>query len=129
MVPQITVSEAREGVELLEGLGLISKDQNGRYNQTDRFITTGDKCRKNATQTFHKETILLASNALERIPQERRDISTITATLSADGFSKLKNKMTEFRNEILKIVQEEKNATGVYHLNFQLFPISKILQD
>ena len=47
---------------------------------------------ENATQTFHKETILLASNALERIPQERRDISTITATLSADGFSKLKIK-------------------------------------
>jgi len=129
LVPQITVSEAREGVELLERMGLISKDQNGRYNQTDRFITTGEKCRKNATLTFHKETIQLASNALEQIPQERRDISTITATLSADGFSKLKNKITEFRNEILKIVQEEKNATGVYHLNFQLFPISKTLQD
>lgn len=129
LVPQISISEAREAVKLLERLGLISKDQHGRYSQTDRFITTGEKCKKNATRTFHKETIQLASDALERIPQEMRDISTITATLSADGFSKLKNKMTEFRNEILKIVQEEKNATGVYHLNFQLFPISKTWQD
>ena len=129
LVPQITTSEAKEGVELLERLGLISKDQHGRYNQTDRFITTGEKCRKNAARTFHKEMIQLANDALEQIPQELRDISTITATLSFDGFSKLKNKMTEFRNEILKIVQEEKNATGVYHLNFHLFPISKTLQD
>jgi uncharacterized protein (TIGR02147 family) len=129
LVPQITTSEAKEGIELLERLGLISKDQHGRYNQTDRFITTGEKCKKDATRTFHKETIQLASDALERIPQELRDISTITATLSADGFSKLKNKMTQFRKEIMKIVEEEKNATGVYHLNFQLFPISKTLQD
>lgn len=129
LVPQVKSSEVREGVELLERLGLIIKDQNGRYIQTNRFITTGEQCTSSATRAFHKETIQLAGDALERIPREMRDISTITATLSSAGFTKLKSKMTEFRSEVLKIVQEEENATGVYHLNFQLFPISKTWQD
>lgn len=129
LVPPIKAAEAKKGIELLERLGFIVKDENGKYNQTNRFITTGEECRAIAVREFQKDTIQLAHEALERIPKELRDISTITATLSSQSFAKLRDKLTEFRNEVLKIAEEEENATGVYHINFQLFPISKSWQE
>lgn len=129
LVPPIRPADAKKGIEFLERIGFIAKDEQGKYHQTDRFLTTGEECRAIAVRTFQKETILLAHDALERIPKEMRDISTITATLSPESFAILKEKIANFRREVLKIANEEENATGVYHINFQLFPISKDVQE
>ncbi len=129
LVPSIKVSEAKKAIELLVRLGFIKKNRNGRYVQTNRFITTGEECRTIAVRIFQKDTIKLANEALERISKEMRDISTTTVTLSPEGFARLKEKLSEFRREVLKIANEEENATGVYHVNFQLFPISKNWQE
>jgi uncharacterized protein (TIGR02147 family) len=125
LVPPIKASEAKKAVALLERLGFIKKNEDDRYVQTNRFITTGEQCHDIAVRIFQKDTINLAYEALERISKESRDISTTTVTLSPEGFSRLKEKIAEFRREVLKIANEEENATGVYHVNFQLFPISK----
>lgn len=129
LVPSVKVSEVKKGVELLEKLGFIEKDENGRYRQTNKFITSGDEGQGSVVRVFQRDTIQLASNALEQIPKELRDISTITTALSPKGFTKLRDKISEFRNEVLRIAHNEENATAVYHINFQLFPISKTWQD
>lgn len=125
LVPSIKTAEARKAIELLERLGFIEKGENGVYHQKNRFITTGEECMALAVKSFQKDTIQLAFEALDRIPKEMRDISTITVTLSAESFMKLKEKIAEFRLELLKIADAENSATGVYHVNFQLFPVSK----
>ena len=127
--PPIKISEAKKGIELLERLGFITKNEQGHYIQTERFITTGDVCRMIAVREFQKSTIQLAGEALERIPRDRRDISTITVTLSAEGFTKLKEKIADFRREVLKMAHDEENAGCAYHINLQLFPISKQWQE
>ncbi len=125
LVPPIKAAEAKKSIELLVKLGFIAKDKHGKYCQTNRFITSGEECRSVAIRAFQKDTIQLAHEALERIPLDMRDISTITVTLSPQGFSLLKEKISQFRQDVLSIANEETSATGVYHVNFQVFPISK----
>ncbi len=123
--PPIEACQAQKGIELLERLQFIIKDETGRYRPTHRFITTGEVCRSFAVREFQKQTIQLASDSLEAVPKERRDISTITATLSDEGFNRLKEKLADFRREVLALAKEEENANCAYHINFQLFPISR----
>ncbi|MDD5674302.1 MAG: TIGR02147 family protein [Chitinivibrionales bacterium] len=129
VLPAIRPTEAQKAVELLQRLGLIKKGQNGVYQLTSRFITTGDEWNSIAVRTFQKATIELAESALDRIPKEERDISTVTVSVSREGMAKLKEKLAKVRREILEIAHQEKAATRTYHVNLALFPITRDFDD
>ncbi|MBD3391358.1 MAG: TIGR02147 family protein [Chitinivibrionales bacterium] len=124
-VPAIKPSEAKKAMQLLERLNFVRKGRGGKYELTSQFITTGDEWRSIAVKQFQEQTIELAGTALERVPREERDISTVTVTLSKEGFEKLRDKLKDFRQEALRIAHQETNATGAYHVNFQLIPIGR----
>lgn len=125
VIPAIKPAEAKKAVALLYRLKVIRKKGKSGYELTSRFITTGKEWQSIAIRNFQQQTIQLAKNALENIPKDQRDISTVTVTLSSQSFERLREKLKEFRQEILKIAQQEDNASGAYHVNFQMIPIGK----
>ncbi len=127
--PPIKVSEAKKAVALLEKIGFIRKNAEGIYEQTDAFITTGYEAQSVAITNFLMETADLAKEAIDRYSQEKRDISALTFTLSEEGFNTIKERLKSFRRELLEIVREDKNhkrQDRVYHINFHVFPLTKI---
>lgn len=125
-VPPISAAEAKKGVALLCKLGLIEKLQDGSYATVDTFLSTGKEWHSIAVRCFQQETINLAYQALDTIPKEQRDISTVTITLSKDGFDEARELIRRFRQDMLKLVNNAKQPDGVYHLNLQLIPIGRI---
>lgn len=121
-VPKIKPTEAKKAIELLHKLGFIKLNKDGVYEQTTKFITTGEICRSIAVRAFQKDTIQLAKEALDTVPKEMRDISTVTISLSDQGFARVREKLKKFRHEIMKIAKEE-DPCAAYHLNLQLLPI------
>jgi uncharacterized protein (TIGR02147 family) len=67
----------------------------------------------------------LASNALEQVSTPRRDISTLTAGVSEEGFNIIKKEIQLFRKRLVQLIDEDKNQDRVYQINFQLFPLTK----
>jgi uncharacterized protein (TIGR02147 family) len=67
----------------------------------------------------------LAQKALHNVPSIDREIASLTVKISSDGFSELKKRLQEFREELLQIVQHDQNVEKVYQINFQMFPVSK----
>ncbi len=125
VVPAITPGEAKKAVSLLDRLGFIRKKDDCSYELASRFITTGEAWSSIAIRTFQEETILLAKEAINRIPKDERDISTLTVSLSRKSFDELREKLKIFRREVLEIAQNEAEANRSYHLNLALFPITK----
>jgi len=80
--PPITEAKARKSIALLQKLGLIKKMTRGGYCLTHKIITTGDHGRSIAVKAFQEETMRLASESLHRHPPEKRNISTVTVTIS-----------------------------------------------
>ncbi|MBN1308329.1 MAG: TIGR02147 family protein [Chitinispirillaceae bacterium] len=127
--PPIKASEAKKAVELLEKIGFIRKNVDGVYEQTDTFITTGYEARSVAITNFLIEMADLAKEAIDRYSREKRDISSLTFTLSEEGFSTIQERLKSFRRELLEIVREDKNQKRqdrVYHINFHVFPLTKV---
>jgi uncharacterized protein (TIGR02147 family) len=124
--PPITESEARNSVKLLLKLGLLKRDDNGKIVQADRFISTGDEVQNLSVRTFHKAMIDRAGEAVDTVPPEFRDISSLTVTISDDGFSMLKKELQLFRKRMLDIVKIDTDPKNVYQVNFQLFPLTNI---
>jgi uncharacterized protein (TIGR02147 family) len=124
--PVITVRQARASVQLLLALGLLQKDNKGHLRQSDAAITTGEQYTSLAVRRFQKTTAGLAAEALERIPKDARDISTLTVGVSAAGFGRMREEMARCRRRLAQIASEDNPADRVYQVNLQLFPVSAL---
>ncbi|MCQ2108621.1 MAG: TIGR02147 family protein [Fibrobacter sp.] len=122
--PQITVEEAKAAVELLHELNMISTDREGFWKVNDTFVSTGGNWRSAAVRQFQKDTIALAGESLERHAPFLRDISTVTMTFNMDDIQLIREKIEEFRSDLLRLSQEGSGDNTVFQLNVQLFPLA-----
>lgn len=121
--PAITVEQAKEAVQLLHDLNMISTDRDGYWKVNDTFVSTGGNWRSEAVRAFQTETIRLAGESLERHAPPLRDISTVTMTFNMDDIALIREKIKEFRSELLRLSQEGSGDDTVFQLNVQLFPL------
>jgi uncharacterized protein (TIGR02147 family) len=128
-VPAITPAEAKKGVALLCKLGLVEKSESGTYTVIDKYLSTGEKWHSVAVRSFQQETIRLANQALDTVPKDQRDISTVTVTLSRQGFEEARERIRRFRQEMLELVNMSDTPEGVYHVNIQMIPIGTLTQE
>jgi uncharacterized protein (TIGR02147 family) len=106
-------------------LGLLERTENG-YRQTDRIITTGDEVQSLAVHNFHLQNMAVAAGSLDSCPAPQRDISCLVVGLSEETFREFKGEIQRFRKKLLDISAREQAPDRVYHVNFHLFPTSKI---
>jgi uncharacterized protein (TIGR02147 family) len=125
LAPEIDETMARRAVKLLLRLGLIAKTGDGSLRQTDAFITTGDDVAGFLVKTFHHAMITLANESLDRFPKERRDISSLTVSISDACGDLIKQEIRLFRKRILEMVRMDKDPNAVYQINFQFFPLTR----
>lgn len=121
--PQISEKAARETIELLERLELISLDSDNRYVLTDNAITTGENWRSLAIKDYQVETIELSRQSLDRHPKEVRDVSTVTMNITEAEFDKIREMIQQLRSSVVNYVSDVENPDRVYQLNMQLIPL------
>ncbi|MBD3239027.1 MAG: TIGR02147 family protein [Chitinivibrionales bacterium] len=128
--PYIKPSEAKAAVELLERLELIRRRDDGTYELTDRTVTSYPDVPLVAVHNFQLATMELAKESIDRFPREKRSISTLTLSLSADAYKRIEQKLSSFRREMLDLVKNDPNvADRIYQFNFQVFPLTDIPDD
>lgn len=125
LVPAITPTQAKRSLGLLLKLGLIKK-KGKRYIQNSPFISTGPEVNSLAVVNFHRKMGELAIESLDRIPKNERNITASTVYISQKAFDTIRNKIEDFRKEILELVDSNTEDERVYQLNFQIFPVSKM---
>ncbi len=125
IIPSITESEARKAVETLEHLGLISKDADGFYRQSNPLIMADRDASSLAVDNFIISNIDLAREAVDRFSKEERKLSATTISVSKETYKKIIDELREFRRHIMTLAQNDPNPERTYQFNFQVFPVSK----
>ncbi len=126
LIPSITVLEAQRAIARLEKWGLIKKDCRGYFSRSDKEnITTGSDAQSFHINNYQQAILKLAADALDMIPRNHRQFSTLTMSLSPQGFQMFKDELQQFRRRLLDIAQKDSSENRVYQLNFQLFPLTK----
>jgi uncharacterized protein (TIGR02147 family) len=123
--PAITPREAKQSVLLLCGLGLVKKDNTGHYRQVNQAVSTGDAWRSVAIRQFQMDTFDLAKKALNSINAKERDVSTLTMSISDERFAMIRERIKQFRNELVTLITSDKSPGRVYQLSMALFPLSQ----
>lgn len=121
--PRIRMTQAREGMELLERLGFLRREGK-RWIQTDPVISTGGEVDSMAVRAGNRDYAKLGVVAIDEQPPSRRDISTVIFGLDASTYSQLKQEIREFKDRIARIVHDQPACERVMALNVQLFDLS-----
>lgn len=124
--PPIKPKEAKEGLELLVGLGFLKRNANGRLIQSDRNLTTEREVASLAVANYHRQMIGRASESIERTPAPRRDISSLTVAISREKFEEAKRRIQDFRRELNVLLSDNEAVDSVYQINFQIFNLTEV---
>lgn len=126
LFPRITDKQAMTSLELLLKLKFLKREKSGRLVQAEQNITSSREVQSLAVANFHRQMIQLASESIDRTPQEKRDISSITLALSKEKYLEAKRRIQEFRRELNVLLSEKDSVDSIYQINFQIFNLSEI---
>jgi uncharacterized protein (TIGR02147 family) len=123
--PAISARQAKKAVRLLERIGMIERDEEGRFRHSSRLVATDREMTSLAVRNYHKKMIQIAQESIEEVEREEREISSLTIHVSPQGFNRIKQRIQDFKEELMQIVHQDTDVDTVYQVNFQLFPVSR----
>lgn len=123
---RICAKEAAQAMEDLKRLGMIARDETGRWIQTTPILTIKAGFFSPFIQNFHLGMIEQARHALQQEEYSERNASGVTLSCSREKLPALHKAIEEFRAQITeKFGITETPADSVIQINFQLFQLTQ----
>ena len=125
----VSPARIRQSVNLLLRLGLLEIDEDGTYRQTSVTLNTENELNSFAIRHYHEQVLDTARKALHAVPAPQREIGSATLNLSKNGFNRIKQRLQDFREELLQIAADDTDPQQVYHVNMQFYPLTRSVHD
>lgn len=123
----LTLPRIKNALSLLEELGYIRySDSAGRRVPTNETVSSGDQVIGFALEGFHHQMIDLAKSSIRNVHYKKRDIASLTISLSSELREEFQKELIALRKSFLKRSQDLKHKNEIVQVNFQIFPIATI---
>ena len=122
--PSITEEQARDAIDLLLEIGLLSKAASGKLQLRDAHLSASGPDKAAAVRRFQGNVLMLAKESLETIPPEARDVSTLTFAVDEASFGEIRQMLRDCRRQIQKKVDESRKPDRVMQLAMACFPVA-----
>jgi len=121
---KVSPQEIQETLDLLLIVGLL-QFKNKRLVKTKKTVVAKrmGKIPPSILREYHKKNIPLGIEAIDSVDPSLREISTMSIAIEKKKIALLKNKIKNFRAEILEYVDACSKPEEVYQLNIQFFPL------
>ena len=127
LLPTITVHEAEQALTILIELGLLVRDRSKRLVQAETVVSTGAETSGLHIVNYHQTMMQRAIASIDLVPRADRDISALTMCVSRAGLARLKQRMQDFRRELVGLEGADGRGEIVVQINFQLYPLTQIV--
>jgi len=121
--PPMSAKEAEAAVMLLERIGMIHRNEKGRWCSSQQFVSSGSHWKPTAIRAYQQEMFKLGMESLDRHAKELRDMSTLTVSMPIEELPELQARIAEFRKDLLKWVGSLNHENAVMQINLQVFPL------
>ena len=123
----ISVAEAHEAIERLMRLELLQTREDGSLKRRPgRVTTTGNGFTAAAFRQLQAQVLEKALRALEEIPPERRDQSSMTFAFDTARLPEAKAILRKFRRQFCDRLQQGTVGNSVYQLGLSFYPVSTV---
>lgn len=121
---KISGSQARESLELLVRLGLLTRGAEGRLEQKDPLLTSSDEVPSHVIRSLHRTYLRKAINSIFAAPLDKRELSGLIFSAHKDKLKEIKNEIKEFRKKLNRKYGMSKDGDEVYFIGLYLFPLT-----
>lgn len=128
MHPRIKASEAKRALALLEQTGLATREASGRLVVGSSKLSTPPTVRSLSVRNYHRAMLQIAAQALDGLPVEDRDVTSVTVAMSKEQFELVRQRIAAFREDLLNLIEDAPVSEGgreVYVLGFQSVPVTR----
>lgn len=122
---KVSVSLVKKSVALLICLDLLRINQDNHYEHASPVINIENEFKTFAVRNYHKDILDIARIAIDEIEPLQRENSHAIIKTSQEGFLKIKKRIQDFKEEILQLAADDQSSNNIYHVNLQLYPITK----
>jgi transcriptional regulator with XRE-family HTH domain len=120
----LPVQEAKTALERLTRLGLLEK-KNGKFRKTRESITNHTGIQTSAARKkLQKQILSKALEAIDEVPQEEKDITSMTMAIDPKNLDRAREMIKKFRRDLCALLEDGQPAR-VFNLAIQLYPVSK----
>lgn len=126
----IATAEAREAIERLLDIGLLSKSGDNLKRTRKHFYIKTSRS-EFAVRKFHEQMISRAAQELKNINDDdfqKRLINGVTFTCGPEHIEIIKDKINKFEDEVLALTSLGRRSS-VYQINVQFFPLTSHEQE
>lgn len=126
--PKLKKGEVEEAIRDLKELKLIEEDSAGILRACHNSMSTENEVSSDLIKLYHKKMMELASESIDKVERDLREISSVCVPLSLKSAQQMKAMIQKFKLELLAFAEGQNLAECVYQLNFQLFPLTRVEQ-
>lgn len=128
--PKITAAEVTETLQFLTKAGLLQKDENGNYRQTDKILSSGKgEMVPLAIRNMHRQMGTFALESLENDPINERKFTGLTLGVSESAYGEILEELDQCRKRIAAIASRPQEVEKVFRVNMQVFALTKNLNE
>lgn len=123
----ITVSEVHVAKERLTRLGILKITKKGTWvNHSGNHTNISEDMKASAYRKLQKQVLEMAIKALEEVPIEQRDQSSLTVAIHTKRLPAAIERITQFRREFNSFLEQDSKRDHVYQLGISFYPVTKL---
>jgi len=126
--PSITISQAKQSVELLRKLKLVERNSQGQWRLTGNSISTGSNYQSLLIRQYQAHSLRLAEESLDRHAKEERDINVINFGADEEAFRDCMAILKESRRQIQQRIERVEKPDRIVRLAQALFPVTHCVE-
>ncbi len=121
---KITEAQAKESIDLIAKLGMIRKNIDGKYEQSEPLLTTTDEVPSHVLRTLHRTYLRKAVNSIFSVPMDKREMSGLMLAIPHHRLKEIKEEIKEFRKKVNRKYGTDKHGDEVYFVGLYMYPIT-----
>lgn len=120
---RITLQEVDSALERLKAMGLLH-EKNGKWIASQFQVTTTDGKSNKGSREYNKQVNLLAHDAIDRLPLDRRESQAFAIAIPEDKIAMAKEMIRKFRIQFCNAMTAGESE-NVFQMNIQLFQLTE----
>jgi uncharacterized protein (TIGR02147 family) len=126
MRPELSAAEAKQGLEVLQSLGLLVRDATGQLRPTDVSVVTAREVGTLAVHKYHRDACERARDAVSAVSAAERHFLGLTVSIPPELMGVLKQELNAVQARLLDLCDANPGLKRrVVQINLHLFPLSE----
>lgn len=126
ITPKVAPAHLKASILLLTRLNLIKVNSLGFYEKTSENLTLGHHWKSEQIHQYLETSIQLATKAVRQFEKDERDISALVLDMPSEKLPEVKQKINDFRKDLIQLINSYGQSDEVYQLSIQFFPLTQL---